>query len=83
MSAAVKPKPGSVQRDLDHLGFAHPGIAEPLLDEGTKHREIERLAFLIWQERGCPAGCAEENWFEAERRFRYSCGSKWFGRGVA
>lgn len=29
--------------------------------------EIAILAYQFWQERGCPEGCPEEDWFRAER----------------
>jgi hypothetical protein len=29
--------------------------------------EIEKLAYRLWQERGCPFGSPEEDWFNAER----------------
>jgi hypothetical protein len=28
---------------------------------------IEKLAYQLWVKRGCPAGSAEEDWYEAER----------------
>ncbi len=28
---------------------------------------IEKLAYQFWVSRGCPAGSAEEDWYEAER----------------
>ena len=34
------------------------------------HEEIARLAYLLWQGRGCPDGEAEQDWFEAERQLR-------------
>jgi hypothetical protein len=35
---------------------AHPG-----------HEHIALLAYALWQERGCPEGSSEEDWFLAER----------------
>ena len=29
--------------------------------------EIENLAYRLWQERGCPLGSPEDDWFKAER----------------
>ncbi len=29
--------------------------------------EIEMLAYRYWQDRGCPDGCPEEDWYRAER----------------
>ncbi len=30
------------------------------------HEEIATLAYNIWQSEGCPDGCAERHWYEAE-----------------
>lgn len=32
--------------------------------------EIARLAYRSWQERGCPIGSPEEDWYRAERELR-------------
>ena len=31
---------------------------------------IEMLALALWEERGCPIGSPEEDWFRAERELR-------------
>jgi Protein of unknown function (DUF2934) len=31
---------------------------------------IARLAYCLWQARGCPEGSPEEDWFKAEREVR-------------
>jgi hypothetical protein len=33
------------------------------------HGEIEKLAYRLWQERGCPFGSPAEDWFKAVREF--------------
>jgi DUF2934 family protein len=33
-----------------------------------QHSQIRELAYRLWQERGCPAGSAEEDWLAAERQ---------------
>jgi len=30
------------------------------------HDEIEKVAYELWQQRGCPIGSPEEDWFRAE-----------------
>ena len=38
-----------------------------------KERDIAALAYRLWQERGCPQGTPEHDWFRAveELRFRH------------
>lgn len=31
------------------------------------HQKIAEIAFSLWQERGCPYGSPEEDWYQAER----------------
>lgn len=37
------------------------------LDGGPMSEQIAALAYSLWQERGCPEGTAEEDWFRAEQ----------------
>jgi hypothetical protein len=37
------------------------------LDDLGRVRRIAVLAYQFWQERGCPHGTSEEDWFRAER----------------
>lgn len=37
------------------------------LNDGADHHTIAELAFSLWQERGCPYGSPEEDWFRAEQ----------------
>ena len=32
--------------------------------------DVAELAYKRWVERGCPQGCPEEDWYEAERESR-------------
>jgi transcriptional regulator with XRE-family HTH domain len=32
------------------------------------YEEVAERAYLLWQQRGCPDGNAEEDWFQAERQ---------------
>ena len=38
----------------------------------TSTEEIAALAYQLWQERGCPEGSAEEDWYEAQRKLQAS-----------
>jgi hypothetical protein len=33
----------------------------------TNHERIALLAYKYWEERGCPGGSPQEDWFRAER----------------
>jgi hypothetical protein len=49
-------------------------IGDPLAR--PSHDEIARLAYALWEARGCGEGSAEQDWLEAERRLR----APWMGR---
>jgi hypothetical protein len=56
-------------------GAAAAMAAEPVPEaaasgSGIQREEIARLAYQYWQERGCPDGSPEEDWFHAERELR-------------
>jgi hypothetical protein len=34
------------------------------------HKDVERLAYRFWQERGSPIGSPDEDWFRAEAELR-------------
>lgn len=36
--------------------------------EAVSHEEIARRAHEIWEQEGCPHGCDERHWIEAERQ---------------
>lgn len=49
----------------------------PVLTEKPKvaapnEEAIRRLAYELWQARGCPTGSPEEDWFPAEQQIRKS-----------
>jgi hypothetical protein len=54
MSARVPVVPAAVQRE-----------AEPEDEKSTQ--DIANLAYALWQQRGCPEGSPEQDWFEAEK----------------
>lgn len=55
-------QPGAVQR-RDTVDSAREQELE------TQHHEaIEKLAYRLWLDRGCPAGTAETDWFQAESK---------------
>jgi hypothetical protein len=36
--------------------------------ESSRQEEIARLAYVLWQQRGCPPESAETDWLEAEQQ---------------
>jgi hypothetical protein len=49
--------------DNANLSHENPG-PEETCDVGA----IEKLAYDLWLARGCPVGCPEVDWFDAERQ---------------
>lgn len=43
-----------------------PEASAPLADRPA-YEDIALLAYTLWQERGCPEGSSEEDWFRAEQ----------------
>ena len=71
MSATMTPKPGSTQRELESnmrkpAATARASQSQP--SETSMQEEIARLAYTLWQQRGCPIGSAEFDWFAAEEK---------------
>jgi hypothetical protein len=38
------------------------------IDQNRQREAIEKLAYALWEKRGCPAGTAEADWLEAEQK---------------
>jgi len=36
----------------------------------TMNLDIAALAYQLWQDRGCPQGSSDEDWYEAERKLQ-------------
>lgn len=58
-SAATVAEPGKVD---------HPDLNALLA--ALEHDRIANLAYFCWQQRGCPEGSPEEDWFLAEKQIR-------------
>ena len=71
----------SEQSRNTHMHPVHetPSSVGPSVGHGVasfSHRDIEALAYEIWQERGCPQGSPEEDWFHAAKQLRSRVESK-------
>jgi hypothetical protein len=64
--------PGSVQRDLPLQQWRpHVSPVPPSqLDDHATRADIAELAYLLWEEQGCPIGSAQSDWLEAERTIK-------------
>jgi hypothetical protein len=51
---------------------ASDGQAAQEILETVAHEEIARRAYELWEQDGCPGGCSERHWLEAERQLRGS-----------
>ncbi len=43
---------------------------QPDAVENAPENEIAALAYHLWQDRGCPIGSPEDDWFKAESELR-------------
>ncbi|HZQ55970.1 MAG TPA: DUF2934 domain-containing protein [Bryobacteraceae bacterium] len=52
------------------LEFAEPMQDEQVLEnrqeKNLTDEDVALRAYLLWQEKGCPEGSAEEDWYEAK-----------------
>jgi hypothetical protein len=58
---------------LEHSQAAHQQTQTATVGHGIAafgQKEIEALAFQIWQAKGCPEGTAEADWQEAAKELR-------------
>ncbi len=54
-------------------GETRPSAGEVEIETGAsgpEHDEIACLAYESWQQRGCPIGTPEEDWFRAEEQIK-------------
>jgi hypothetical protein len=54
-------------RTTAHLDRTDPGLSLETV-ECSRCAEMARLAYTLWQQRGCPVGSAEVDWLEAEQQ---------------
>jgi hypothetical protein len=53
--------------DTERIPIIGDGIGEEQQNEAF-HEAIARMAYAIWQDRGCPPGTDVEDWLEAEQQ---------------
>jgi hypothetical protein len=71
MSARMTATPSPAQRESE-MNTSKPTVtaraSQSQRPEGTMHEDIAKLAYALWQQRGCPNGSAEFDWFAAEEK---------------
>lgn len=71
MSATITAKPGSAKREPEKKMNQPAATADAYQSQpsaASMQEEIARLAYTLWQQRGCPTGSAEFDWFAAEEK---------------
>jgi hypothetical protein len=65
----------STATNAAHKHHATVAASEPVSEtlavqsqEPASYESIARLAYALWEARGCQGGSAEQDWFEAERQ---------------
>ena len=75
MSATMTVKPAAAQR-VSKSDMSQPavtaGASQSHVSEASPQEDIARLAYALWQQRGCPDGSAEFDWFLAEEKLLQS-----------
>ena len=53
-------------------GELHPlePDAQPVALDPVNHDQVAAIAYRIWQERGCPIGSDQEDWYRAEAELK-------------
>jgi Protein of unknown function (DUF2934) len=67
MSAAPQLAPASISED-QIIPAEQTLASRQETVESSRQVDIAQLAYLLWQQRGCPVGSAETDWLEAEQQ---------------
>ncbi len=49
-----------------------PGMPQSSSSQEQAASDIAMLAYVLWEQRGCPVGSPEQDWMEAEQKMRAS-----------
>ena len=67
MATPVPDREGIEQNEVDESPLHVP--------EPPRHEDIALRAYQLWEERGCPDGCADEMWLLAEQELAFGSGA--------
>ena len=62
-------KPSNGDR-VEPVGAPAELTSKSSLPAPLNEQDVANLAYQRWVERGCPQGCPEEDWFEAEQELQ-------------
>lgn len=68
MSAAPQLSPNPIPEDRIESTAEKSASNRQTAESSRSSEEIARLAYALWQQRGCPIGSAETDWLEAEQQ---------------
>jgi Protein of unknown function (DUF2934) len=68
MSAAPQLSPNSLPEARDKSTEQTLTCTSQTAESSRSSEDIARLAYALWQQRGCPIGSAEIDWLEAEQQ---------------
>lgn len=72
---AVDPKKGAKEPTESVGSGPVEESVPPRIEETVDANQIAALAYQLWQERGCPSGSDQEDWFRAEQELKNRTGS--------
>jgi Protein of unknown function (DUF2934) len=74
MSATAIVKLDSTDQEMTHTepddGRFDAGAPSDGSASNISELDVARLAYSLWEKRGCPDGCPEMDWFQAEQELR-------------
>ena len=77
-TTAIEEQLGASRQTNEPLAAAGDDLTSE--EFASEHERIAQLAYSYWQERGCPQGSPEEDWFRAEQVFQLGKLAKQVGR---
>jgi DUF2934 family protein len=66
----TKPSTAVTETPVSRSSEMSAGSSAYAAEQQLSHDDIARLAYSLWQARGCPIGNSEEDWLRAEQELR-------------
>ena len=75
LTATLTVTPGSILRHAKERPTGTAEASHPEMPEPSMQEIIAKLAYALWEQRGCPFGSPECDWQEAERQLSEPSGT--------